>query len=121
MVPPLFVCLHIYFLISLFLFLVTGQKFRNFVKIQNKSCNFADDKYTINMLVTFEKEYLKLLYSTGKSDKKHRFQPEIKLLLPLQCNVVNGCAYKVLGKDLCIKEVDVYSVLAWIISITDMK
>ena len=29
------------------------------------------------------------------------------------CNVVNGCAYKVLGKDLCIKEVDVYSVLAW--------
>lgn len=38
------------------------------------------------------------------------------------CNVVNGCAYKVLGKDLCIKkEVDVYSVLAWIISITDMK
>ena len=44
-----------------------------------------------------------------------------KSLLPLQCNVVNGCAYKVLGKDLCIKEVDVYSVLAWIISITDMK
>ena len=73
------------------------------------------------MLVTFEKEYLKLLYSTGKSDKKHRFQPEIKLLLPLQCNVVNGCAYKVLGKDLCIKEVDVYSVLAWIISITDIN
>lgn len=37
------------------------------------------------------------------------------------CNVFNGCAYKVLGKDLCIKEVDVYSVLVWIISITDMK
>ena len=35
--------------------------------------------------------------------------------------VVNGCAYKVLGKDLCIKEVDVYSVLSWIISIADMK
>ena len=44
-----------------------------------------------------------------------------KLLLSLYRNVVNGCAYKVLGKDLCIKEVDVYSVLAWIISITDMK
>ena len=29
------------------------------------------------MLVTFEKEYLKLLYSTGKSDKKHRFQPQV--------------------------------------------
>ena len=27
-------------------------------------------------------------------------------------DVVNGCAYKVLGKDLCIKEVDVYSVFA---------
>ena len=39
----------------------------------------------------------------------------------MQCNVVNGCAYKVLGKDLCIKEVDVYSVLAWIISITDIN
>ena len=42
-------------------------------------------------------------------------------MFPLYCNVVNGCAYKVLGKDLCTKEVDVYSVLAWIISITDMK
>lgn len=31
------------------------------------------------MIVTFEKEYLKLLYTTGKSDKKHRFQPEIVL------------------------------------------
>ena len=37
------------------------------------------------------------------------------------CYVVYGCAYKVLGKDLCKKVVDVYSVLAWIISITDMK
>ena len=43
------------------------------------------------------------------------------LVAELRCNVVNGCAYKVLGKDLCIKEVDVYSVLVWIISITDMK
>ena len=30
------------------------------------------------MKVTFDKEYLKELYSTGKSsDKKHRFQPQI--------------------------------------------
>jgi proteic killer suppression protein len=30
------------------------------------------------MIVTFEKEYLRDLYETGKSDdKKHRFQPEI--------------------------------------------
>ena len=39
----------------------------------------------------------------------------------LQCNVVNGCAYKVLGKDLCIKEGDVYAVLAWIIRIAELK
>lgn len=30
------------------------------------------------MIVTFEEEYLRDLYETGKSeDKKHRFQPEI--------------------------------------------
>lgn len=30
------------------------------------------------MKVTFDKEYLKELYTTGKSpDKKHRFQPEV--------------------------------------------
>ena len=30
------------------------------------------------MLVTFDKEYLKELYVSGKcSDKKHRFQPQI--------------------------------------------
>ena len=29
------------------------------------------------MLVTFDKEYLRELYETGKSDKKHRFQPDI--------------------------------------------
>lgn len=29
------------------------------------------------MIVTFDKDYLRELYETGKSDKKHRFQPEI--------------------------------------------
>ena len=30
------------------------------------------------MIVTFDKEYLKELYITGKcSDKKHRFQPDV--------------------------------------------
>ena len=29
------------------------------------------------MVVTFEKEYLRELYVTGKGDKKHRFQPDI--------------------------------------------
>lgn len=29
------------------------------------------------MIVVFNKDYLRALYETGKSDKKHRFQPEI--------------------------------------------
>lgn len=29
------------------------------------------------MIVAFEKDYLRKLYETGKSDKKHRFQPDI--------------------------------------------
>lgn len=33
---------------------------------------------TVDMIVVFEKEYLKELYIAGKcSDKKHRFQPDI--------------------------------------------
>lgn len=31
----------------------------------------------IDMIVTFEKDYLRELYETGKGDKKHRFQPDI--------------------------------------------
>lgn len=29
------------------------------------------------MIVIFDKDYLRELYLTGRSDKKHRFQPEI--------------------------------------------
>lgn len=29
------------------------------------------------MIVTFDKEYLKVLYVDGKDDKRHRFQPSI--------------------------------------------
>lgn len=29
------------------------------------------------MIVTFDKEYLRQLYTEGVSDKKHRFQPDI--------------------------------------------
>lgn len=29
------------------------------------------------MIVTFEQEYLKVLYELGKDNKKHRFQPSI--------------------------------------------
>ena len=29
------------------------------------------------MIVTFDKDYLRELYETGKGDKKHRFQPDI--------------------------------------------
>ncbi len=29
------------------------------------------------MIVTFDKDYLRELYETGKGDKRHRFQPDI--------------------------------------------
>jgi len=29
------------------------------------------------MIVNFNEDYLRDLYSSGKSDKKHRFQPQI--------------------------------------------
>lgn len=29
------------------------------------------------MIVTFEETYLQVLYKTGKTDKKHRYQPEV--------------------------------------------
>ena len=35
---------------------------------------YAKDK---SMIVTFDKDYLRELYETGKGDKKHRFQPDI--------------------------------------------
>ena len=31
----------------------------------------------VDMIVTFDKDYLRELYETGKSDKKHRFQTDI--------------------------------------------
>ena len=37
---------------------------------------FVDIK-KINMEIIFDKEYLRDLYIFGKSDKKHRFQPQI--------------------------------------------
>lgn len=41
----------------------------------NKNINFAPKREI--MVVTFDKDYLRELYETGKSDKKHRFQPDI--------------------------------------------
>ncbi len=46
------------------------------VDITKKIINFA----LVNkkgMIVTFDKEYLRELYETGKGDKKHRFRPDI--------------------------------------------
>ena len=37
---------------------------------------FVDIK-KIDMEIIFDKEYLRDLYTSGKSDKKHRFQPQI--------------------------------------------
>ena len=51
------------------------------------------------MIVTFEKDYLRDLYETGKTaDKKHRFQPEIvrkyKHCVNLMCRVPDTNALK---------------------------
>ena len=46
------------------------------------------------MIVAFEKDYLRELYETGKSDKKHRFQArnieELFLLPSLHYEVLKG-------------------------------
>lgn len=34
-------------------------------------------KTAFGMIITFDKDYLRELYETGKTDKKHRFQPDI--------------------------------------------
>ena len=64
------------------------------------------------MIVTFEKEYLRHLYETGKTaDKKHRFQPDVtekyiervKLLIKTHriedLFLVNSLHYEVLKGD----------------------
>lgn len=47
-----------------------------FLRIQEKVCIFATDK-TRSMEIIFNEEYLQVMYTTGKTDKKHRFQPQI--------------------------------------------
>ena len=46
------------------------------------------------MIVTFEYDYLKTLYETGKcSDKKHRFQPDIIKRYQKAINFLKGASY----------------------------
>ena len=62
------------------------------------------------MIVTFDKEYLKELYETGKAnDKKHHFQPEIirryKRCIDIMINVSNITAlYKYNGLNFEIEK-----------------
>ena len=59
------------------------------------------------MIVTFDKDYLRELYETGKCDKKHRFQPEVirKYRYLLEASnihslfIVNSLNYEVLKGD----------------------
>ena len=47
----------------------------------------------LNMIVTFEYDYLKTLYETGKcSDKKHRFQPDIIKRYQKAVNFLKGAS-----------------------------
>ena len=53
------------------------------LKNNSQFCEFRRKRYlcsekSVDLIVVFEKEYLKELYVAGKcSDKKHRFQPDI--------------------------------------------
>lgn len=57
-----------------FIFLQSSSQKCEYVSFKCYLC----DKETNEMVVTFDKEYLKELYEFGKAnDKKHRFQPDI--------------------------------------------
>lgn len=58
------------------------------------------------MDVIFKKEYLKLMYQTGKTDKKHRYQPQIvrKYIRVIDLmrdtdNVLGLCKYHLLNYE----------------------
>lgn len=58
------------------MFAAAGKRRSLFLRIQEKVCIFATDK-TRSMEIIFNEEYLQVMYTTGKTDKKHRFQPQI--------------------------------------------
>lgn len=102
----------------------TQSSYRYFFAENNSQiCEYLKSKYylcikeTNEMVVTFDKEYLKELYELGKTnDKKHRFQPDIvrryKRCIDIMISVpdvISLCKYnglsfeKLLGdkKDFC--------------------
>lgn len=54
-----------------------GKTNQLFCGLQKKALPLFSLTGKDEMIVTFDKEYLRELYETGKSDKKHRFQPDI--------------------------------------------
>ena len=57
-------------------FRIYPQKYSLFLRTTRKINIFATDKNR-SMDIIFNKEYLQVMYNTGKTDKKHRFQPQI--------------------------------------------
>lgn len=50
--------------------------FAFFANFQKKNLSLQKDK-ELSMEIIFNEEYLREMYDTGKTDKKHRFQPQI--------------------------------------------
>ena len=55
---------------------IRQDKIHFFVNFQKKELPLQKET-AFGMIVTFDKDYLRELYETGKADKKHRFQPDI--------------------------------------------
>jgi proteic killer suppression protein len=52
------------------------KNIRFFCELSEKELIFAAEK-ELNMEIIFNEEYLREMYNTGRTDKKHRFQPQI--------------------------------------------
>ncbi|EDV01737.1 MAG: RelE-like toxin of type II toxin-antitoxin system HigB [Bacteriophage sp.] len=52
------------------------KNIRFFCELSEKELIFAVEK-ELNMEIIFNEEYLREMYNTGRTDKKHRFQPQI--------------------------------------------
>lgn len=61
---------------SVYPFEAFKKNIRFFRELSEKELIFAAEK-ELNMEIIFNEEYLREMYNTGRTDKKHRFQPQI--------------------------------------------
>lgn len=61
---------------SVYPFEAFKKKYSLLCELSEKELIFAAEK-ELNMEIIFNEEYLREMYNTGRTDKKHRFQPQI--------------------------------------------